>query len=156
MSGSEAAAEDVPVTAAETPAPAEDAPAAATIQPAGRVKIEDRRQLRLSLEDTLEALLSLDRQSGGWLWRATEHAVSLAADEAPALIVQARRTPGAEPETVRFERQHIGAAIIHYCHVLRVPMPRGARKEIELSTEGTVLLLSLSVDGPRTRLASPP
>jgi hypothetical protein len=129
--------------------------AAAVVAPATRVRIEDNRRLRLTLDDTLEALLSLDRQSGGWLWRATAHAVSLETDEAQALLVQARRTPGAEPESVRFERQHIGAAIIHYCHMLRVPLPRGARKEIELSADGAVLALSLSVDGPRTRLASP-
>jgi hypothetical protein len=129
--------------------------AAAAVAPATRVRIEDNRRLRLTLEDTLEALLSLDRQSGGWLWRASEHTVKLETDEAQALTVQARRTAGAEPETVRFERQHIGAAIIHYCHILRVPLPRGARKEIELSTDGAVLVLTLSVDGPRTRLASP-
>ena len=125
------------------------------IAPATRVKIEDNRRLRLTLDDALEALLSLDRQSGGWLWRASEHAVRLDTDEAQALAVQARRAAGAEPEIVRFERQHIGAAIIHYCHTLRIPMPRGARKEIELSADGVVLVLSMTVDGPRTRLASP-
>jgi hypothetical protein len=119
------------------------------------VRIEDNRRLRLTLDDALEALLALDRQSGGWLWRATEHAVRLDTDEAQALAVLARRTPGADPETVRFERQHIGAAIIHYCHTLRIPMPRGARKEIELGADGVVLVLSMTVDGPRTRLASP-
>jgi hypothetical protein len=129
--------------------------AAAAVAPATRVKIEDHRQLRLSLEDTLEALLSLDRQMGGWLWRASEHAVSLESGETQTLLVLARRRPGAEPETVRFDRQRIGAAIIHYCHLLRIPLPRGARKEIELGPEGAVLLLSLSIDGPRTRLASP-
>jgi hypothetical protein len=129
--------------------------AALAAAPTTRVKIEDNRQLRLSLDDALEALLSLDRQSGGWLWRATEHAVSVETGDTPALVVQARRTAGAEPESVRYERQHIGAAIIHYCHMLRVPLPRGARKEIELNAEGAVLLLSLTVDGPRTRLASP-
>jgi hypothetical protein len=130
--------------------------AAAADAPATRVRIEDNRRLRLTLEDTLEALLSLDRQSGGWLWRASEHTVNLATEEPQALAVQARRSAGAEPETVRFERQHIGAAIIHYCHLLRVPLPRGARKEIELSADGAVLVLTLTVDGPRTRLASPP
>jgi len=119
------------------------------------VQIEDSRRLCLTLDDTLEALLSLDRQSGGWVWRGTGHAVRLETEEAQALLVQARRTPGAEPETVRFEPQHIGAAIIHYCHMLRVPLPRGARKEIELSADGAVLVLSLTIDGPRTRLASP-
>jgi hypothetical protein len=119
------------------------------------VKIEDNRQLRLSLDDALEALLALDRQSGGWLWRATDHAVTFEGEDGQALVVQARRSPGAEPETVRFERQRIGAAIIHYCHMLRVPMPRGARKEIEINADGAVLLLSLTIDGPRTRLASP-
>jgi hypothetical protein len=127
--------------------------AAVASAPATRVKIEDRRQLHLSLEDTLEALLSLDRQGGGWLWRACEHAVSLESGDSKALLVQARRTPGAEPETVRFERQHIGAAIIHFCHILRVPLPRGARKEIELTPEGVVLRLSQLIDGPPTRLA---
>jgi hypothetical protein len=116
----------------------------------------DHRELRLSLDDALEALLSLDRQSGGWLWRATEHTVSFETAEPQAIVVQARRAPGAEPESVRFERQRIGAAIIHYCHVLRVPLPRGARKEIELSPEGAALLLSQTIDGPRTRLASQP
>jgi hypothetical protein len=118
------------------------------------VKVEDNRRLSLNLEDALEALLSLDRQTGGWLWRATGHTVRLDTDEAQALVVQARRSGGAEPETVRFERQHIGAAIIHYCHSLRIPMPRGARKEIELGADGVVLVLSMTIDGPRTRLAS--
>jgi hypothetical protein len=129
--------------------------AAVAAVPATRVKIEDNRQLRLSLDDALEALLALDRQSGGWLWRATDHAVTFEGEDGQALVVQARRSPGAEPETVRFERQRIGAAIIHYCHMLRVPMPRGARKEIEINADGAVLLLSLTIDGPRTRLASP-
>jgi len=148
MNSPEAAA----VAAPDAPVAAPDAAVAA---PDSRVKVEDNRRLSLTLGDALEALLSLDRQTGGWLWRGTGHAVRLATDEAQALVVQARRTAGAEPETVRFERQHIGAAIIHYCHSLRIPMPRGARKEIELSADGVVLVLSMTVDGPRTRLASP-
>lgn len=127
---------------------------AMALAPATRVQIEETRQLRLSLQDTLEALLSLDRQSGGWLWRATGHTVSFEQiEERAALVVQALRTGASEPETMRFERQHIGAAIIHYCRLLRVPLPRRARKEIELGAEGATLLLTQSIDGPRTRLA---
>ena len=37
--------------------------------PEKRMRISETRQLRLSLDGLLEALLALDRQKNGWVWR---------------------------------------------------------------------------------------
>jgi hypothetical protein len=107
-----------------------------------RVRIEDRRQLGFPTEALLEALLALDQQHHGWLWRAVDHALSIEGAEFRSVAVEARRLPTSALERVSFDLQHIAAAIIHYCWREHIPVPRHARKEVKLTGEGAVLLIS--------------
>jgi hypothetical protein len=109
------------------------------------VRIEDRRQLGFPAEALLEALLAMDHKRHGWLWRAVSPKLHIEGAEPKTVIVEALRLADSEPERVEFDLQYIAAAIIHYCWLEHVPVPRGARKEVRLTAEGAVLLLSQTI-----------
>ena len=110
-----------------------------------RVRIEDRRQLGFPTDALLEALLTWDHHRGGWLWRAVDHRLRIEGAESASVVVEARRLASSDPEQMAFDLQHVAAAIIHYCWREHIPVPRSARKEVKLTAEGAVFLLSLSI-----------
>jgi len=115
------------------------------LAPKARLRIEDRRQLGFPNDALLDALLALDHQRHGWLWRAANPTIHVEGGEPTSVSVEARRLPDAEPERIVFDLKHIAAAMIHYCWLEHIPIPRNARKEVKLSPEGAVLLLSQTI-----------
>jgi hypothetical protein len=110
-----------------------------------RVRIEDRRQLGFPKDALLEALLTWDHHRHGWLWRAVDHTLCIEGAQSTSVVVEARRLASSDPERMAFDVQHVAAAIIHYCWREHIPVPRSARKEVKLTAEGAVLLLSQSI-----------
>jgi hypothetical protein len=115
------------------------------VSPKATVRIEDRRQLAFPIDALLEALLALDHQRHGWLWRAVSPKLLIEGTEPKSVVVEALRLATSDPERVEFDVRHVAAAIIHYCWLEHVPVPRNARKEVRLTTEGAVLLLSQTI-----------
>lgn len=113
----------------------------------GKVAITDARTLTFSREATLEALLEIDRKWNGWLWRSVEHRMSLhePAGEEKSLAIHALRGAEREAKTMFFTRSHVGAAIIHYCYLLRIPLPRSGKKVIDFTADGAVLQISQTI-----------
>jgi hypothetical protein len=87
----------------------------------------------------------LDHQRHGWLWRAVSPKLLIEGAEPKSVVVEALRLATSDPERVEFDVRHVAAAIIHYCWLEHVPVPRNARKEVRLTTEGAVLLLSQTI-----------
>jgi hypothetical protein len=110
-----------------------------------RVRIEDRRQIGFPTDALLDALLTWDHHRHGWLWRAVDHILRIEGAESTSVVVEARRQASGDPERMVFDVQHVAAAIIHYCWREHIPVPRSARKEVKLTAEGAVLLLSHSI-----------
>jgi len=125
-----------------------------TMTPNARLRLAERREIHLPPDVALEALLGFDRHQNGWLWRATEHAVSVRTDPAPVVVVKCLRSAAEGVAEMRFGAEHVGAALIHFCWVLRIPIPRQAQKEIRITDQGVTLVMSQMIEGPRLHLAS--
>jgi hypothetical protein len=119
------------------------------------MRIAETRQLRLSLDGLLEALLALDRQKNGWVWRGRDHAISVGGAADGSVVVEARRDSSATPQRMSYDRAFVAAALIHFCFLMRVPLPRTAQKEIEVTEEGAVLSITQIIEGPTLHLAVP-
>ncbi len=132
-----------------------DSGSAAPLRASSRIEVSDTRVIRIPLEGLLEALLLLDRQMQGWMWRGTDHSITL--DEAGdgSVTLAARRRPSAEPEEMRCERAFVAAALIHLCFQMRVPLPRAAQKEIEVTPEHASLIVTSHIEGPSISLTVP-
>jgi hypothetical protein len=71
------------------------------------------------------------------------------------VTLAARRRPSGEPEQMRCERAFVAAALIHFCFQMRVPLPRAAQKEIEVTPEHASLIVTSHIEGPSISLTVP-
>jgi hypothetical protein len=116
----------------------------AVTSPDSDLVLEERRELTMHGQALLEALLEFDRVNNGWLWRATEHRLSINTEASPPVVVEAKRNDGDELARAEFSIGHVAATFIHMCRTLRIPMPRNSRKEVKITAEGATLILHLS------------
>jgi hypothetical protein len=121
----------------------------AVTSPDSDLVLEERRELTMHGQALLEALLEFDRVNNGWLWRATEHRLSINPEASPPVVVEAKRNDGDELSRAEFSIGHVAATFIHMCRTLRIPMPRNSRKEVKITAEGATLILHLSAPIPR-------
>lgn len=111
--------------------------------------ISERRLIVFSREAVLDALLYNDRASQGWLCRAAIQRVALRqADAGPVAVVTAERDGQRRWVEVDFNATQIAAALIRYCRALRIPLPRAARKSLELQGDGLCLRIATTVTTP--------
>jgi hypothetical protein len=133
-----------------------DAGAKPKIDGTTRMRILETRQLRLSLHGLLEALLALDRQKNGWVWRATDHQLTVDDNGEGSVTVQARRDASSEPQRMTFDCAFVAAAVIHFCFLMRVPLPRNAHKDIEVTADGAALKITQTIEGPSLSISVRP
>lgn len=120
-----------------------------------KVSIHEVRRLTLPLDTVVDAILQLDRDRSGELSRGTVVAASVerGEDEGVALTV---RLPGSEAIQQRmFPLPMIAAAIINYCYVSRIPLPRNGAKKIEIVPEGFAFTIESALQLPRRHSALP-
>lgn len=122
---------------------------------ARRIQVKDERAIRMPLEGLLEALLALDRQKNGWMWRGTDHAISVDEVGDGSVTIEARRSSQSDPQRMRCDRAFVAAALINFCFIMRIPLPRTARKEIEITPDGAALIIINDIQGPGLNLAMP-
>jgi hypothetical protein len=114
-----------------------------------KTSIHETRRLTLPIETAVEAVLQFDRDSGGVLWQGTILDASIAAEPTPGLclVVRTRRAEAIEQRT--YTLPAIAAAIINYCRLARIPLPRGGKKTLVVVPEGFAFCVETTVNMPR-------
>jgi len=106
-----------------------------------KVLIYETRRLILPLETVVDAVLGLDRERGGRLWTATITDARIETGENPGLVLEARQAEALQSERRVYPLAAIAAAMIHYCWMNKVPLPRNSTKSIDIVPEGFALSL---------------
>ena len=111
-----------------------------------KVLIYESRRLTLPLETVVDAVLGLDRERGGRLWTASITDARIQTGPSPGLILEARQPDAVASERRAFPLAAIAAAVIHYCWMNKIPLPRNWTKSIDIVPEGFALSLQGTVE----------
>ena len=107
-----------------------------------KLPLIETRRITFPLALVLDAALSFDREQGGWLWRASRHALTIQPVGDGSIAVQALRAGSPTPETVDRPAAWVAASLLHYCFKRRIPIPRSGEKRIEPVTNAIDLVIT--------------
>jgi hypothetical protein len=107
--------------------------------------ITEIRQLIFSRDTLLDAILYSERASDGWLARAAVHGVTVRGGESISVVVTAEREGHRKWVEAEFGPAQIAAAMIRYCRALRIPLPRGSQKALEVQGDNICLKITVNL-----------
>jgi hypothetical protein len=107
--------------------------------------ITEIRQLIFSRDTLLDAILYADRASNGWLSRAAVQGVAVRAGDGISVVVTAEREGHREWTKVELGPAQIAAAMIRYCRALKIPLPRGSQKSLEVQGDNICLKITVNL-----------
>jgi hypothetical protein len=110
-----------------------------------KLSLSEHRRISFSFPLVLDAALAFDREHNGWLWRASNHALTIAPVADGSLSIQALRSGASAPETSERNAAWVAAALLNYCFRRRIPIPRQGHKRIELVTDAIELVIATTV-----------
>ncbi len=121
--------------------------------------IHESRRLLLPFDTVVDAIIELEIKHGRWPANAALVEVAMHAGEADGArsLVLSIRLPRQEGIVKRtYTLPLIAAAIVNYCLITRVPMPRSSTKTIEILPEGIALHLENTLMLQRRHDEAPP
>lgn len=110
-----------------------------------RLTLQDSRRLKFAVPALLDAALTFDREHNGWLWRASDHSLSIDAGGAGAVTIRARKSGATDFETVNRSPAWVAAALLQYCFKRRIPVPRQGTKTISVLPDGVVMRVEVNM-----------
>lgn len=102
------------------------------------VLVHDSRRLVLPLDTMVDVLIEFDHAHKHWPARATLESAQLLSS---GIVISLRQSGQDAPIERTYSLAIIAAAIIHYCGKMRVPIPKGASKSVQVSPEGVTMML---------------
>lgn len=118
---------------------------AAKVRTMPALPITEIRHLIFSRDTLLDAILYGERAADGWLSRAAVHGISVRGGESIAVVVTAEREGHRKLSEVTFGPAQVAAAMIRYCRALRIPLPRGSQKSIEVQGDNVCLKITVNL-----------
>lgn len=110
-----------------------------------KLPLHEHRRISFPFPLVLDAALAFDREHNGWLWRASDHVLTISPAADGSIAIRARRSGSIEPESAERSAAWVAAALLQYCFKRRIPIPRQGSKRIELVTEAIDLVIATSV-----------
>lgn len=107
--------------------------------------ITEIRQLVFSRDTLLDAILYSERAGEGWLGRAAVHGIAVRGGDSIAVVVTAEREGHRKLAEVEFGPAQVAAAMIRYCRALRIPLPRGSQKSLEVQGDNICLKITVNL-----------
>ena len=121
--------------------------------------IHESRRLLLPFDTVVDAIIELEIKHGRWPVNAVlvEVAMHAGEEDGSRSVVLSIRPPRQESIVKRtYTLPLIAAAIVNYCLITRVPMPRSSTKTIEILPEGIALQLENTLMLQRRHDEAPP
>lgn len=113
------------------------------------LSIQESRRLVLPLETAVQAVLQFDSDSGGRLAQDTILEARIDTEPAPCLVLIVRSRKSEAIENHTFNLPTLAAAIINYCRVAKIPLPRNAKKTLEVVPDGLAFCVETTISLPR-------
>lgn len=117
------------------------------------LRIDETRRLVVPLDTAVDALLELDHSRSGELATGRLHSARMMGldpegQEEPGLEIVVEDSHYGKVKGLRscvFPLQIVAAALLSYCIKSHIPVPRSAKKSIELTPEGYVLTFQVGL-----------
>lgn len=111
--------------------------------PVGEVRL-----LTFPKETLTDAIITVDKAMGGWLAHAVIHGVDLRTGDGPMITIRAVRGGGTAVDEMSFRPEQVAAALIRYCQLVKIPLPRKAQKSLEVHGDTLVMRVALQFTVP--------
>ena len=107
--------------------------------------ITEFRRLIFSADELRKAIETFDRGKDARLPVGAIDEITIASDPEISVTARVRGGPSdTPPNEVRLDANYVAAAMLFYCSRCRIPVPKSAKKTLEI--EGDCLALSLSLN----------
>lgn len=120
-----------------------------------KVSIHEVRRLVLPIETVVDAVLLFDRERAGALAHAAVVEAKVASGDDAGLVLSVRIAGSEAIEQRKFALPALAAAIIHYCWIARIPLPRQGAKKLEVVPEGFAFTIESTLQLPRRHDPAP-
>ena len=126
-----------------------------TMDAMAKVSIHEVRRLVLPIETVVDAVLLFDRERAGALAHAAVVEAKVASGDDAGLVLSVRIAGSEAIEQRKFALPALAAAIIHYCWIARIPLPRQGAKKLEVVPEGFAFTIESTLQLPRRHDPAP-
>jgi hypothetical protein len=106
-------------------------------------KIIEVRYFAFSATAVIDALLAAERENGGSLHQLP--VVKFAIEQAKEFTVTLSLYNLTKTEQYRFGPEQVAAALIQYCRLRKIPLPRAGKKSLEMKGDNLCLKILLNV-----------
>ena len=106
------------------------------------------RTLTFPKETLTDVIVTIDKAMGGWLAHAVIHGIDLRSGGDAMITVRAVRGGGTAVDEMAFRPEQVAAALIRYCQLVKIPLPRKAQKSLEVHGETLVMRIALQFTVP--------
>lgn len=113
------------------------------------LSIQESRRLVLPLETAVQAVLQFDSDGGGRLAQDTILEAWIDTEPSPSLVLVVRSRTAQRIENRTFNVPTLAAAIINYCRLAKIPLPRNAKKTLEVVPDGLAFCVETTISLPR-------
>ena len=107
----------------------------------------ERRFIVFTSEEAIDAIARFSKMLDTPLFRGKPTELHVRKNPQVRAILEVEKRGGEEIETIDLNSSHLAAALINFCRELRIPLPRKAKKELDVSGEQLVLRLKVGEPG---------
>lgn len=108
-----------------------------------QLPVGEVRTLTFPKETLVDVIVTIDKAMGGWLAHALIHEIELRSGGGPMVVVKAMRGGGRAVDEMTFRPEQVAAALIRYCQLVKIPLPRKAQKSLEVHGDTLCMKVAL-------------
>ena len=113
----------------------------------------EMRIIVFSPEEVLEAIEGFDAHADKRLFRGKAIDCHVRKNPKVHAVLEVERAGGEEMDTVDLNASQLAAALISYCRERRIPLPRNAKKELDVIDDQLVLRLEVGAKNKAALIA---
>jgi len=103
----------------------------------------EHRVIVFTSEEAIDAIARFSKMLDTPLFRGKPTELHVRKNPQVRAILEVEKRGSEEIETIDLNSSHLAAALINFCREIRIPLPRNAKKELDVSGEQLVLRLKV-------------
>ncbi len=103
----------------------------------------EHRVIVFTSEEAIDAIARFSKMLDTPLFRGKPTELHVRKNPQVRAILEVEKRGSEEIETIDLSSSHLAAALINFCREIRIPLPKNAKKELDVSGEQLVLRLKV-------------